>query len=214
MKLLKLDWASQQAITHITEILLNKSGVDTEIVEADSLGQWFFLNSGRANVQMEVWQGNGSSPYYHLVEKGKIINAGSHLVKGRKEWWYPEHVKELCPGLPDWRVLNDCMLLFAHEFSGDGEVSIEENAGTKGILYAGPSSGNLQGRIRALELNFDVKYVRHDDVLWQYLDSAVNIQKPIILLNWNPNWVESIYLVNTLSFLSIKVTAKLSRGGA
>ncbi|MFD2176745.1 glycine betaine ABC transporter substrate-binding protein [Veronia pacifica] len=188
IKLLKLDWASQNALTHITEILLNKAGVSTEIVEADSLGQWFFLYSGRADVQMEVWA-HDHSPLKRLLSEGYIIKAGDHLAEGRKEWWYPEHVKEMCPGLPDWRALNECYRIFAPEAEEPTAVGSE----ALGRFFSGPWNENIEARIRALELKYHTEYVNDEGELWSLLDNAVTENKPIILLNWTPNWVDRIY---------------------
>ena len=90
---------------------------------------------------MEVWSGSLDNKFNHLVGQGKVIDAGLHPARGREDWWYPLYVKELCPGLPDWRALNACAPLFA-----------SAKTSPKGQYLTGPWMLKDRARIRALNL--------------------------------------------------------------
>lgn len=42
------------------------------------------------------------------VEAVSMIDGGNHEATTREEWWNPNYVEEICPGLPDYNALNDC----------------------------------------------------------------------------------------------------------
>src|SRR3546814_6777684 len=44
---------------------------------------------------------------------GRMVDLGSHNATTRDDWWYPEYMEEICPGLPDWQALNACADKFA-----------------------------------------------------------------------------------------------------
>ena len=48
--------------------------------------------------QSQIWAADAS---------GKTENAGKLGPKAKEEWWFPEYMKEKCPGLPDWKALLD-----------------------------------------------------------------------------------------------------------
>ncbi len=41
------------------------------------------------------------------TESGKAVNAGSTGISTAEGWWYPMSLKEVCPGLPDWKALKE-----------------------------------------------------------------------------------------------------------
>ena len=65
---------------------------------------------------------------------GKVENLGETGMSAIEEWWYPEYMKEKCPGLPDWEALKKC----AEQFS-------TPETAPKGRYLGGP--GDL-GRLR------------------------------------------------------------------
>ncbi|WP_070965862.1 ABC transporter substrate-binding protein [Vibrio sonorensis] len=185
--LLELDWASQRVLTHALHQLFQTAGVESEILTAPSNGQWFYLTSGAADVQVEIWQGTMEHKFSQLVEAGKLEQATVHNATTREDWWYPEYVETLCPGLPDWKALRYCAAIFA-----DG--------GTKGIYYSGPWEKPDMARIRALKLPFRVETLSSGDEINQMLINAINNKAPILIFNWSPNWVEETYAGKFVEF--------------
>jgi glycine betaine/proline transport system substrate-binding protein len=133
-------------------------------------------------VQIEVWEGTMSNQFNRLVADGSIIDAGSHQATTREDWWYPKYVEALCPGLPDWQALKACASIFKRPGSKG-----------KGVYFTGPWEKPDEARIRALEMDLQVRELSKGDDLWIELKKAYTTKTPILLFNWTPNWVESRY---------------------
>lgn len=181
IKILLNNWTSQIVLSYVAAEVFKQQGYAVEFVASPVSEQWGGLSHGLAHVQVEVWQGTMSQDFDRLVALGTIEDLGAHEATTREDWWYPNYVEKLCPGLPQWQALKDC----AQVFSKDGKSA--------GIYVAGPWEKPDEARIRALGLNFKVKPVKNGDELWVALKQAVRSQTPIVLFNWSPNWVESRY---------------------
>ena len=175
------DWASQHAVSKIYASLISKVGLTPEFVTLPTSGQWYYLKFNYVDVQVEVWQGTMEDKLEQLMVSGAVKIAGAYPINTREEWWYPSYMAELCPGLPDWKALNDC----AHLFS--------EGDDPRGVYYSGPWEKNDVARIRALDLNYRVKNLKDDEELVFTINEAYKTKKPILIFNWTPNWVEASY---------------------
>jgi glycine betaine/proline transport system substrate-binding protein len=182
IRIIKNNWSSQIVLSSILGEIYSRRGYKVEYVELTSLAQWGRMHRGHEHVQVEVWEGTMKEDFERVSQFGNLIDAGNHDAKTREEWWYPSYVEKVCPGLPDWRALKDCSELFKTAGSNG-----------KGRYLAGPWEKPDEARIRALGLNFVAMPVKNADALWLELDKAYQQQKPIVLFNWSPNWVESRY---------------------
>ncbi|MDX1451906.1 MAG: glycine betaine ABC transporter substrate-binding protein, partial [Oleiphilaceae bacterium] len=63
----------------------------------------------------------------------------------------------------------------------------------EGVYFAGPWEKPDEARIRALNLGFQIRLLERGDDLWVELEKAVTANRPIVLFNWTPNWVESVF---------------------
>ena len=180
--LLELDWTSQRVLTHALATVMNEQGVQTEIRKSSAAPQWRFLSIiGQGDVQIELWEGSMGRKFNELVEKEFFEEGVAHSVTTREDWWYPDYVEELCPGLPDWKALKKC----ASVFSSDGSSS--------GRYYSGPWEQADRARIRALELDFKVTILPSESAINELIHKSVAEKKPILIYNWSPNWVEAVY---------------------
>lgn len=170
------NWASQKVLSMSVGTLLEERGVKVEYINIQLDKQWGALARGRLHFQVEVWSPSMKNAF---IKYPRVLDAGTHAVRVREDWWYPNWVEPLCPGLPDWQALNAC----SHIFSTD-DSSI-------GTFYTGPWDYNDPELIRALELNFKIHRVKSDEQLWKLLKVAQVDKKPILLLNWSPNWTDS-----------------------
>ncbi|USD30403.1 ABC transporter substrate-binding protein [Pseudoalteromonas sp. SCSIO 43201] len=175
------DWASQLVVSNIYASLLKHAGIQSQFISLPTVGQWYYLKYNHADVQVEVWQGTMEDKLEQLLHSGDIQQAGTYPISTREEWWYPDYVAKLCPKLPDWRALNDCVHLFS------------EGGDPRGVYYNGPWEKNDSARIRALNLNYRVENLPDDFSLVRVLKDAYKNKKPILIFNWTPNWVEARY---------------------
>jgi len=106
--------------------------------------------------------------------KGGIVDAGDHDAVTREDWWYPDYVADLCPGLPDWEALNACSEKFATPETGDS-----------GRFLGGPVDWlkHDQERVDALGMNFKVVNAGSASALWAELAAAKKRGEPIVLFN-------------------------------
>ncbi|PKG38837.1 ABC transporter substrate-binding protein [Psychromonas sp. Urea-02u-13] len=182
VKIIVNNWTSQVVLSYITGDIFKQMGYQVIYQPMAISEQWGALAYGVSDVQVEVWEGTMAEPFNRMVEDGLFMSAGEHSAKTREDWWYPDYIEKLCPGLPDWKALKACAPLFAREGSNQ-----------KGVYFAGPWEKPDEARIRALEMDFVVHTVENGDDLWVELEKSLTALQPIVLFNWTPNWVESRY---------------------
>ncbi|WP_028865980.1 ABC transporter substrate-binding protein [Psychromonas aquimarina] len=182
IKIIINNWSSQIVLAKITGEIFRTLGYKVEYIASKSNDQWFRLKSEKLHVQVEAWEGTMAVKVNQLLEEKRIIDAGNHDAKTREEWWYPSYVEQQCPGLPDWKALNNCAELFA-----------TPETTPKGRYLGGPWEKRDKVRVRALSLDFEIIRVKHGDELWVELEKAAAQKKPIVLFNWTPNWVDARY---------------------
>lgn len=178
------NWSSQIAGAHIVGRILNEAGYSTEYVPSDSQVVYTSMCEGDIDLVHEVWQGAFGVAFEKVVGEGCVIDAATHDAKTREEWWYPAYVEEQCPGLPDWRALNECASLFA-----------TPETEPRGRFLGGPVDWlkHDQERVDGLGIDFDVVNAGSAAALWAELKSASDRNAPIVLFNWTPNFIEAIY---------------------
>lgn len=175
------DWTSQIVLAHIVGGVFEQLDYQVEYSSSTVAEQWGAMALGLDHVQVEVWEGTMSYMFTRMVNAGRLVDVGSHAAITREEWWYPDYVEELCPGLPDWKALQACSALFSEDGSETGRY------------FAGPWEKPEAARVRALNMNFKVEPVDEADDLWRALEAASTQRRAIVLFNWTPNWVEARY---------------------
>lgn len=142
IKILSNNWTSQAVLSRISGKIFNSLGCPVTFYNSSVDEQWGALAHGYADIQLEVWQGTMTDQYNRLIQNGSIVDAGSHLAVTREDWWYPNYVEELCPGLPNWEALKACSELFSRPDSSGS-----------GVYFSGPWEKPDEAKIRALELD-------------------------------------------------------------
>ena len=178
------NWSSQIVGAHVVGKILNEAGFETEYVPSDSQVVYQSMCEGDIHLVHEVWEGAFGVAFEKQVKDGCVIDAATHDAVTREEWWYPIHVEEICPGLPDWKALNACAEKFA-----------TPETKPKGRFLGGPVDW-LKGdaeRVEGLGMDFVVINAGSAAAIWAELDSAVKRKAPIVHFNWTPNFVEAAY---------------------
>jgi glycine betaine/proline transport system substrate-binding protein len=139
---------------------------------------WGAIARGKVHFQLEVWQASTSDEFHEMLANNHLTDLGTYSAKSREEWWYPNHVEKLCPGLPDWKALNRCAALFAKDGSKKGEY------------ITGPWPYRDPNLIRGLKLDFIITRYKNYDKIWKKLAAAQQQNQAIVLLNWTPNWTD------------------------
>ncbi|MDO9306690.1 MAG: ABC transporter substrate-binding protein [Mesorhizobium sp.] len=173
--------------------MLKKAGYSVEYVQADYLAQFAGLEAGDLHVAMEMWETTGRDAMDAATATGKVENFGATGMKAKEEWWFPEYMKDKCPGLPSWEALKDekCAEMF----------STAETA-PKGRYLGGPVTwgGFDDERVAALGLPFEVIHAGTDAALFAELESAYQRQAPILLWIYAPHWAPAKYKGEWIEF--------------
>ena len=102
------NWSSQIVMSNVVGQILEQNGNNVEFVTTDSQAVYESIRLGDVTLELEVWEGAFGASFRAALEKGGIVDVGDHDAVTREDWWYPMWTKDACPGLPDWKALNDC----------------------------------------------------------------------------------------------------------
>ena len=199
------NWSSQIVMSHVVGNLFQKIGNNVEYKPADSQAVYEAIRRGDVTISLEVWESTFGKPFNAALDKGGIIDAGTHTAKTREEWWYPAYVADLCPGLPKWEALNACAEKFA-----------TPDTAPKGRYLDGPADWHGQetkDRIKALGMDFKAVFAGSAAALWAELESAKKQNRPIVLFNWSPNFTDALYGGDFVVFPEYTDGCKISQGG-
>jgi glycine betaine/proline transport system substrate-binding protein len=181
------NWSSQVVMAYVLGGMFEKMGNNVEYVPADSQAVYESIRMGDVTISHEVWQSTFGKSFQNAIDKGGVIDAGTHSATTLEEMGVPTWVieKNLCPGLPNWEALKDCPEVFATPDSGG-----------KGRWLEGPQSwhGDLMPeRLEALGLSdtWMVKFAGGADALWAELAAAKKEGRGTIVFNWTPNFTDA-----------------------
>ena len=184
VKLTIHDWTGQYLTTTIMGRVLQELGYNIEYVPADYIAQFAGLESGDLHVAMEMWETTGKQAMDASLQTGNTVDLGETGMDAKEEWWYPIYMKEQCPGLPDWKALNDC----AEAFS-------TPETHPKGRYLGGPVTwaGFDDERAEALGLDYEVVHAGTDAALFAELQSAYERKAPFLGWVYAPHWAPAKY---------------------
>ncbi|MFD1331076.1 ABC transporter substrate-binding protein [Methylopila musalis] len=178
------DWTGQLISARLMGETLKKAGYTVEYVQADYLAQFAGMKTGDLHVAMEVWATTAKEAMDAAIAEGGVENVGETGMQAIEDWWFPDYMKEKCPGLPDWEALKSCAEAF----------SVPETA-PKGRYLGGPVTwgGYDEERVQALGLDFEVVHAGTDAAMFAELQSAYERKAPIILWIYAPHWAPIKY---------------------
>lgn len=185
IKIALFDWTSVNLNATILAKILKSYGYNTELVTSDYLASiQTGLRTGDLTIGMEYWDTTGREAMADADASGQTENLGPIGPKAKEEWWFPEYMKEKCPGLPNWEALKGCAEAF----------STPETA-PKGRYLGGPVTwgGFDDERVEALDLPFEVVHAGTDAAMFAELESAYQRKAPIILWIYTPHWAPAKY---------------------
>jgi glycine betaine/proline transport system substrate-binding protein len=181
IKIVVNNWSSQVVLSNIIGQLLQSKGLNVEYKSSDTQLQYTAMTAGDMDFQVEVWEGSQAESFDKAVKAG-VIDLGSHTAVTREDWWYPTYMKEMCPGLPDWKALDACAAKLA-----------TAETGKKGRFVGPPADWgkHYSDRIQALKMNFQEVPVGQAATLWAELQAAYDRKEPVVIFNWTPNFIEA-----------------------
>ena len=184
-----LNWTSQIVMANVMAQIFEEMGHTAELVPAESASRYEAVRIGDLHVAHETWESTMALPFYEAMDKGGLIDAGSHDLITFEEMGVPNWVIEegLCPGLPNWEALKDpaCAANFATADS-DG----------KGSWLEGPYEWHtdvMPNRLKGLGIDdlWTVKFAGSADALWAELKAAKAEGRGTVIFNWSPNFTDA-----------------------
>jgi glycine betaine/proline transport system substrate-binding protein len=179
IKIVTNNWTSQVVLSNVIGQVLESQGDKVEYKSSDTQLQFTAIAAGDMDFQVEVWEGSMAEPFEKSLAGG-AVDYGAHAAVTREDWWYPAYMNEMCPGLPDWKALDDCAAKLA-----------TAETGAKGRFVGPPADWgkHYSERIQALKMNFQEVPVGQAATLWAELQAAYDRKEPIVLFNWTPNFI-------------------------
>lgn len=184
IKLALNEWTGQHLTTYIAGEVLERAGYNVEYVTAGYIPQFIALQNGTVTATLEVWESSIGDAPAKAVATGKVEDLGSVGLQPTEGWYYPDYVADLCPGLPDYKALNECAAKFA-----------TADTLPKGRLVDYPAdweSGNDK-RINALGMDFKAINAGSEGALIAELKSATMTKQPFVMMFFRPHWIFNVY---------------------
>ena len=184
-----LNWSSQIVMANVMKQAFEELGYDVELVPSESATRYEAVRVGELHVAHETWQSTMAKPFYEAMDKGGLIDAGSHAAPTLEDMGVPQWVidENLCPGLPNWEALksDECVANFQ---TPDSEG--------KGRWLEGPYEWHtdvMPNRLKGLGLDdkWMVKFAGSADALWAELAAAKKEGRGTVIFNWTPNFTDA-----------------------
>ena len=184
-----LNWSSQIVMANVMAQAFEELGYEAELVPAESATRYEAVRVGELHVAHETWESTMALPFYAAMDKGGLIDAGSHDLITFEEMGVPNWVIEegLCPGLPSWEALKspECAANFATPDSEGKDRWLE-----------GPYEWHTEvmpNRLKGLGIDdlWMVKFAGTADALWAELEAAKKEGRGTIIFNWSPNFTDA-----------------------
>lgn len=186
IKIVMMGYSGDNIIMFIYGELIKKLGYNVEYTPADYIGQFTGVAAGDLHIASPGWDTTAKAVLADAFASGNVLNMGDIGIEVNEDWWYPLYVKEVCPGLPDWKALlePDCVKA----------LSVAETE-PKARFLSGPIEwgGTDSERIAAMGLNFEVINAGSDGALAADLVAAIKRKQPIVAWSWEPYWIPTLY---------------------
>jgi glycine betaine/proline transport system substrate-binding protein len=186
IKVVIMGYSGDNIIMNIYAKLIEKLGYNVELTPADYLGQFAGIEAGDLHIGSPGWDTTAKAVLAAAFDSGKVLNMGHMGISVNEDWWYPLYVKEVCPGLPDWKALLEPSCAEA--------LSVVDTA-PKARFLSGPIEwgGHDGERVEALGLPFEVIHAGSDGALTAEFVAAIKRKQPIVGGTWEPFWLPALY---------------------
>lgn len=178
------DWTGQHLSARVLGSVLKEMGYKVEYVTAGAIPQIEGLGSGSLSVQPEIWNNGIGAVFDKAVQEGRIEVLGDLGLNARDGWAYTAAVKEICPGLPDWKALME-------PACAEGLASPETYPDGRLLDY--PADWGTAGA--AIIRNFDMPLVSvpggSEGAMVAELQAAGATNAPLLMRFWSPHWILS-----------------------
>ncbi|RUO97764.1 ABC transporter substrate-binding protein [Hyphomicrobium sp.] len=177
-------WTGNLITSDLAAKLLLKMGYNAKVVPIDGVAVFPAMDAGDISFDVEIWESTSLQLVEASEKSGKSVKLGSLGFEGEDHWWYPEYVKEKCPGLPDYKALQKCVDLFKTPETGDkGQL----------LVYPVDWGTNDEPRVKTLGLDYQVVHAGSEAALLAQVKAAYQRKQPILAWLYLPHWAPAVY---------------------
>ena len=184
IKLAINEWTGQHLSTRVAGAILERAGYTVEYVTAGYGPQFIALGEGDLHATLEIWTSNAPGQFGEAEAAGKVVDIGDLGLDAREGVLYPVHMKEICPGLPDWEALNACADKFA---------SVETLPNGRLLDYPADWGSPGKDRFEAMGMNFTAVPAGSEGALITELEASIAKKSPLVMTFWQPHWALAEY---------------------
>ncbi len=182
IKLAMNEWTGQHISTVVPGEVLKRMGYNVEYITAGYYPQLTALADGDLDASLEIWSSNIGEGFDTAMATGNIQVLGESGLEPQEAWYVPAYVVDMCPGLPSWEALNDCIDLF----------STADTAPSGRFLDYPADWGDTNARrIEALDLDYVSIPSGGEGAIIAEIRSAVDRQAPLLTMFWEPHWLHA-----------------------
>ncbi|MEM7122756.1 MAG: ABC transporter substrate-binding protein [Pseudomonadota bacterium] len=182
IKLAMNEWTGQHVSTTVAGEVLKRMGYNVEYVTAGYYPQLTALADGDLDATLEIWSSNIGEGFDAAMDTGNVQVLGESGLRPQEAWYVPSYVIDMCPGLPDWEALHDCVDLF----------STADTAPSGRFLDYPADWGDTNAqRIAALDLDYVSIPSGGEGAIIAEIKSAVEREAPLLTMFWEPHWLHA-----------------------
>jgi glycine betaine/proline transport system substrate-binding protein len=160
---------------------LKQAGYEVKYVTVDSAAQYTAVQTGDIDATLGAWQTTGVEMTKAAMASGKVNNYGPTGVKVTEGWWYPDYLKQFCPGLPAFDALKQPKC---------AEALATADTKPKARFVDAPADWGSRSdvRITTYQLPFNVINSGSPSALLATFQGAIDRKQPILGWMFTPNW--------------------------
>ena len=174
------EWTGQHISAYIAGHILERMGYNVEYKTAAVLPMPTAMADGNITLGLEYWDNNVGEWLPKLMAEGKVEDMGGLGLDAREGWVYPAHVKEMCPGLPDWNAFLECSDTFA---------TAETFPNGRFVEYPADWSDRASQMIAAEGLPYTALPAGSEGALVAEFKAAVAKKSALVMMFWAPHWM-------------------------
>lgn len=193
------EWTAHHVSQMVTGEILKRMGYNVEYRVTGNMAGNVAITEGEMHVDMEYWVSNNRVKFLKQTHGGGAEDLGHLGLAPGEAWYYPAYMEEECPGLPDWKALNECAEIFA----------VPETF-PKGRFLDYPAEWVAYNdkRIEALELDYVIVPSGGEGSIITEVESAYARKAPLLVVFWEPHWLFSKYDLKKVALPEHKVACE------
>lgn len=187
----------------VLDQVLQRAGGKSSVTQIANITEHFPVLAGQNNgISPSIWDFAMPEQFAKYVDEEGTVRELQSDIHAEEGWYVPTYVIEgdpergiepMCPSLPNWEALNECVDLFKTDETGDKGAFL--TAGLEWAKYYGD-----EDRIKNLGLNYEIVFTGSDAALSAAIKRKYDRGEPFVALAWSPHYVTLKYDLTRVEF--------------